>query len=234
MQQPIAVFCVNEGRKQNAKQTRADFRAVKRHPPTIGWPKLIGFQEIDEADLAPERDILEKVFRRGFRLVSPHTRVPIAVSKRLKVSDRKRVDVSEGIPGVSPARILTTCVVHTAVGPVGFIDGHAVSGAWNKDTHERAEEERDEAWEDYAYACNTMIRSYLKQGISVFRVGDDNRMGGYSMHRHEQVQERAGVVLITFTPAQGGVEFVRDAMGKMQTHSDHPVPWVRGHLRPPS
>lgn len=232
LQQPIAVFSVNEGRKQNAKQTRADFRAVKRHPPTIGWPKLIGFQEIDEADPAQEREILHRTFDRRFHIIGQQTRVPVAISKRLRVYDRKRVAVSEGIPGISPARILTTCVVATAVGDVGFIDGHAAPGAWNKDTHERAEDERDEAWEDYHYTINTVIRGFLKEGVSVFRTGDDNRMGGYLMHRKEEVLLRAGVCVVTWTPAGGGgVEFVMDAQGKIPTHSDHPVPWVRGHLR---
>lgn len=229
--QPIAVYCVNEGRKQDARQTRADFRAIKHNPPTVGWPKLIGFQEIDEADPAPEREILEQVFKRGHRIIGAHTRVPIVVSSKFKINEPFQIEVSEGIPGVSPARILNECVVETRLGEVAFIDGHAVSGAWNRKTSERAEDERDRAWAQYQFVCGERIRAHRSQGRSVFRVGDDNRMGGYQMHRHERVLIRAGVVLISFTPAEQGLEFVGQARGNLRTNSDHPAPWVRGHLR---
>lgn len=229
--QPIAIYCVNEGREQGDAETRADFTAIRRNPPTVGWPKLIGFQEIDEADPAPERQILESVFKLAFHLVGPHTRVPIAVSNKFKVSQPFQIDVSEGIPGVSPARILNECVVETRLGEVAFIDGHAVSGAWNRKTSEKAEDERDQAWSEYQFVCGSRIRAHRKAGRSVFRVGDDNRMGGYRMHRHERELARAGVVVITFTPAEGGLDFVGDERGNMRTNSDHPALWARGHLR---
>lgn len=228
--QEIVIFTANEGRKQNAKQTRADFRRVKRHLPLRGFPKVGGFQEIDEADPADEHAILRQVFKRNFHIVAERTKVPIVVSKKFDVSDGNVIEVSDGIPGVSPRRVLTECVVSNPRVEFGFLNGHAVSGAWNAKTNERAEEARDDAWEDYRYVTTTTLRAHLREGRSVFRTADDNRMGGYRMHKREQVLLRAGVVLITFTPALGGAQFRMVSKGTVNTFSDHPLLWVKGVL----
>lgn len=220
----------NIGRKSSIAGVWSDVREIRTKVPGA----IVGWQEIDEADPAPEHDILKQVLSKSNRLVGMRTKVPISVPRsRYRIKSKRVVYAAKGIPGVSPTRwIVETELEDKRNAAITFVvlNVHYPAGAWNAKTHERAERERDEAWEDMFRVHKGLVNYWHKKGVTVFWVGDTNRMAMPKVHPDERQVFTKGIDSISFIEGNVKVKVVQ--MGTIELFSDHNGHWVEFQLTP--
>lgn len=222
----MRLVTANIGRKSSIAGVWSDVREIKTKCPGA----IVGWQEIDEADPAPEHKILDKVIGPVANLAGMRTKVPISVSrKHYRVLEKNVVFASKGIPGVSPTRwIVETVVQDKRNAAIVFVilNVHYPAGAWNAKTHERAEAERDEAWADTFRVHKARVKHWHDKGYTVFWVGDTNRMAMPKVHPDERQIVTRGIDSISFIPCDTGVRVKVLRSGVIELFSDHNASWV--------
>lgn len=220
----MKLVTANIGRKSSVAGVWSDVRKIRTHAPGA----IVGWQEIDEADPAEEHDILKAVLAKSNRLIGMRTKVPISLPRsRYRVIEKRVVFAAKGIPHVSPTRwVVETLVQDKRNAAIEFviINVHYPAGAWNAKTHERAEAERDDAWEDMFRVHKARVKYWHDKGVTVFWVGDTNRMSMPKVHPDERQVVTAGIDSISFIQGDVRVKVLR--AGTIELNSDHNAKWV--------
>ena len=226
----MRLVTANIGRKSSIAGVWSDVREIKAKSPGA----IVGWQEIDEADPAPEHEILKKVWAKSHRFVGMRTKVPISIPRnRYRVLEKRVVFAAKGIAHVSPTRwVVETLVQDKRNAAITFviINVHYPAGAWNADTHERAEEARDEAWNDMFRVHKARVKHWHNKGYTVFWVGDVNRMAMPKVHPDERQVVTRGIDSISFIPCDTGVRVKVLHSGIIELFSDHNASWVEFKL----
>lgn len=224
----MKLVTANIGRKSSVAGVWSDVRKIRTQAPGA----IVGWQEIDEADPANEHEILKKVLAKSNRLIGMRTKVPISLPRnRYRVLEKRVVFAAKGIPGVSPTRwVVETLVQDKRNAAIEFvvINVHYPAGAWNSKTHERAERERMSGWQDMFEVHQNRVAYWHKRGITVFWVGDVNRMAMPKVHPNEKQVVTAGIDSISYV--EGDVKVKVLHIGTIDLNSDHNAKWVEFKL----
>lgn len=220
----MRLVTANIGRNTSVGRVQDDIRKIHRLAPSA----IVGFQEIDEADPAEEHKILRNVLAEDNRLVGMATKVPVSVPRgKYNVVRINIIRAAAGIPNISPTRFITEVVLQDKKNPkIVFVvlNLHYPAGAWNSKTHERAEAERDEAWASTLAAHKRRVKHWHDKGVTVFWVGDVNRMAMPKVHPKEVQVITAGIDSVSFIEGDVKVKVVRT--GTITLFSDHDAKWV--------
>lgn len=159
----------------NTKHGAATFNA---------FADIIGWQEVDNRRATARlRNIMHT---KGWGTIGRlGVEVPISFRDRdwhLHESDIERVH--RGKPRVSPHRYLTWGrLEHKRWGDeIVFVNTHMVSGAFNANTHERAEAWRREMWNLHKARLTELLLEFRIAGHNVVLVGDLNRQHGLTFN----------------------------------------------------
>ena len=149
---------------------------------------LIGWQEVDTPSASSR---LHRAMRNaGWGTFGLAHECPISFRTRDWHLGRWDVEkVHHGKARVSPSRFITWgSLTHKRTDEqVRAINTHMVSGAFNRNTNERAEEWRDEMWQKHYNRLQEMCR--LWAGETVVLVGDLNRQRGFSFYGLERADK---------------------------------------------
>lgn len=140
---------------------------------------IVCFQEIDEADLPPERRILGLRMRRSWWFAGRRTAVMIAVPKTWVRLDEKVIQASKGVAGVTPDRKLVSTLIRSRVRkqlhPIAVLNIHFpyVRSGLNASDHRRA----SDAWEScFAALVAETSRRVDLQNTTTFICMDGNKI----------------------------------------------------------
>ena len=226
----MKLVTANIGRKSSVAGVWSDVRKVKNAAPGA----IVGWQEIDEGDPADEHRILRKVLRRANRLIGMRTKVPISLPRRrYRVLEKRIVFAAKGIPHVSPTRwVVETLVQDKRNAAIVFvvINVHYPAGAWNAKKNERAEADRMEGWKDMFGVHKARVKYWHDKGVTVFWVGDVNRMDMPKVHPKEVQVVTKGIDSISYIEGNVLVKAIRT--GVIILKSDHNAHWAVFHLSP--
>lgn len=222
----MILVTANLGRKATPLGTLNDMRKIKR---SLSRP-IVGWQEIDEADPGDEHAMLKRVYR-NFIQIGFKGRVPISVPRsKYRVLQRNTIVGSQGIPNVSPRRLLTEVLLQdrdNAAIKFVVINVHYPAGAFNKKI-ESTQRARENAWDNMFAVHKRRVQYWANKGVTVFWVGDVNRMGMPKVHPRERQVITAGIDSLSFIEGDTRVAFVRQ--GVVDLNSDHNAKWAEFRL----
>lgn len=218
----------NIGRKSSVAGVWKDIRKIRKALPKA----VVGWQEIDEADPATEHEIMRNVLAKTNNLVGMRTKVPVSVPRsRYRVKSKRVVYATAGIPHVSPTRWITEVHLEdkqNAAIEFVVLNLHYPAGAWNAKRNERAEADRMHGWNEMREVHKERVKYWHDKGVTVFWVGDVNRMAMPKVHPKEVQVVTAGIDSISYI--EGDVKVKVITTGHIVLNSDHDARWVEFNL----
>jgi hypothetical protein len=220
----MRLITANIGRKASVQHTRADFETIK----ALGG--IVGFQEIDEADVPPEHELLKAVLSGKFNLYGMEHFVPIAVPKDYQVVGTHSVFATGGVAHYSPTRFFTVVTVKTPQGLVDkllkrdqkifvVINTHYPAGGYHGDRPAAAKQELKNHWDEQFAKHKELIKHYADKNITVFWTGDVNRTTMPKVHPREKQIVTVGIDSVSYV--EGGVKVKVLRTGHAALYSDH-------------
>lgn len=187
---------------------------------------VIAFQEIDEADLPPERRIIGTLMRHAWWFAGRRTKVMIAIPRMWVRVDGRVRHACDGREGVTPERKIVAIVIRPHL---QLARTSRVVGIVNVHYPYRA----PDLWDDVHRALVREVAYWVdKRGVSVFITADTNVFDNVQPHKHAKLLAGAGQRdRIWFVKAIGGTEFDLTATGHHRLGIDsHRAVIVRGNL----
>lgn len=149
---------------------------------------IIGWQEVD-TPIATNR--LHRSMRAaGWGTIGLGKECPISFRARdWHLHDWDVEKVHNGLAKVSPARFITRArLEHKKTGrQIIGLNTHMVSGAFNKNTREKAEAWRDDMWARHYQRLDEICREHASDVVVL--VGDLNRQRGFSFYGLERADK---------------------------------------------
>lgn len=208
-------------------------------------PKLIGWQEINEADPCGEKCEIQELTAKFNPSKGWYTKQPRNVkvpntAKGAGGATERAVFASPGWAGVSPTRYVT--VTYYSKRNVSLINTHLIAGAWS--CKGNAEKRRD-YWRQSWQVLKQQVAKEHAKGRNVIVTGDLNRPRGAnrcnpswdptSLHKRARIIGGEGIDYIFAVPAaRKKFVFARNSEGKIKRGNitigidGHKAHWVRG------
>lgn len=192
----VPVFTINVGRKVSQAKAKANIRKTfaqgfMNAPKNMGGEKIAGFldyQEIDEADLAREHDILTDI-RKGqvtahaeheamlgkamYRYAGFAQATPVSVPKPWTIEDVEVSLTSHGLAKVSPHRVCVQAICSHPLLPgfrVAFLNGHYPLARLGGGAGQALWDECHASWQK-------ITKGYMLRGMPVVTTRDTNEHG---------------------------------------------------------
>lgn len=217
------LFTANFGRGVSPFEYRANVRRVRKR---FAWP-VIGCQEIDEADEAPEHAILHEEIGEGYRYAEFTSHVPIAIPKDFQIERVILTPSCKGLPGYTPDRVIVQAKVRNlkqpSLPPFVLVNTHFPRKDPKLATRRR--QCRD--------AMVKVLDRWYEQGVTTFYTGDFNTLDMSKFHRRDQRIVHAGLDYIGAVVPRGGVRYEVNNTGDVPLSIDgHNAHWANIRLLP--